>query len=479
MDIEAKMIRWISGILLILAGMLSLNTSTVAAYILWVLAGVILLPPAALLLIRLFKNPKTAPLFCCAALAFSAGCTAPEAEDNGTGSQNQASENIKTAEPGRETAVKTELSKEDISSWIQAELSGSEPETELTDIKEWEKDNQGTFYKFWRKAVYSQIKGWEDIEDYEKTAEDIAKACNIYKQINGSGNEVDTLLQDAETVSILAEDNKKLKSKYNLDILCERDLCGFQTYYIERQLEMAYSDNLAGKLQEEVESYQPKEYLDWLAYDVDYWMDEPVCGDTCQMVIRTKTDEPFSSAGAYYLAYIDTGETMTLSDSRGFSQKVPICRMLGDGSLVENEFSQYISNIDTCFSLCQKMEQILKTGKPETVDSEDGTGSRNSPAPASDSGDVSQYYIFYDSDKRFLDDWDFDEMDSYALNLARNEIYARHGRLFNNEEIQAYFDSMPWYTGTIQPEDFDDGVFNQYEKANLEKISAIEANTAP
>lgn len=248
---------------------------------------------------------------------------------------------------------------------------------------------------------------------------------------------------------------------------------------------MSYSDNLAGKLQEEVDSYQPKEYLDWLAYDVDYWMDEPVCSDTCQMVIRTKTHEAFENAGAYYLAYIDTGETMTLGDSRGFRQEVPICRMLGNGNIVENDFSTYISNIDTCFSLCQKIEQTLKTGKSENsqeyTDSETSIDNSDSPAPAdfeSDSADIGQYYIFYDSDKRFLDDWDFDEMDAHTLCLARNEIYARHGRLFNDKEIQAYFNSMPWYTGTTAPEDFDDGVFNQYEKANLEKIAVIESHTA-
>lgn len=432
-----------------------------------------------------FIRKWAAFLSCCTVLTLSAGCAAPETEDTGRNTQESAKENVKTTESGNAAPVKKELSKEDISSWINMELTGSESETTAEDIKKWENTNQGGFFKSWRKTVLKQIKGWENAEDYEKTAEIITKACDICKKICGSGKEVETLQQDAETVSILAKDNEKLKNKYGFDILSERDACSFNTYYIERQLEMSYSDNLAGKLQEEVDSYQPKEYLDWLAYDVDYWMDEPVCGDTCQMVIRTKTHEAFENAGAYYLAYIDTGETMTLGDSRGFRQEVPICRMLGNGNIVENDFSTYISNIDTCFSLCQKIEQTLKTGKSENsqeyTDSETSIDNSDSPAPAdfeSDSADIGQYYIFYDSDKRFLDDWDFDEMDAHTLCLARNEIYARHGRLFNDKEIQAYFNSMPWYTGTTAPEDFDDGVFNQYEKANLEKIAVIESHTA-
>ena len=61
------------------------------------------------------------------------------------------------------------------------------------------------------------------------------------------------------------------------------------------------------------------------------------------------------------------------------------------------------------------------------------------------------------------------------LRLGRNEIYARHGRRFLDEEIQSYFDSMPWYEGTIEPEDFKESVLNKYEKRNLQKIKLYES----
>lgn len=63
-------------------------------------------------------------------------------------------------------------------------------------------------------------------------------------------------------------------------------------------------------------------------------------------------------------------------------------------------------------------------------------------------------------------------MDVPTISLARNEIYVRHGRLFNDKEIQMYFKSH----GIL--EDFDDEVFNQYEKANLKKIAVIKSYTA-
>ena len=52
------------------------------------------------------------------------------------------------------------------------------------------------------------------------------------------------------------------------------------------------------------------------------------------------------------------------------------------------------------------------------------------------------------------------------LRLARNEIYARHGRRFSDPALQRYFDSLSWYNGTIEPSDFNDNVFNSYERAN-------------
>ncbi|MDE6312085.1 MAG: YARHG domain-containing protein [Lachnospiraceae bacterium] len=59
--------------------------------------------------------------------------------------------------------------------------------------------------------------------------------------------------------------------------------------------------------------------------------------------------------------------------------------------------------------------------------------------------------------------------------IARNEIYARHGRMFNDEQLQDYFDTYSWYEGTTAPENFSDSVLNETEKANLQMISEYEA----
>ena len=48
--------------------------------------------------------------------------------------------------------------------------------------------------------------------------------------------------------------------------------------------------------------------------------------------------------------------------------------------------------------------------------------------------------------------------DQEKLSIARNEIYARHGRMFDTEWLQEYFDSKPWYEGIYSAADFDQNV---------------------
>jgi hypothetical protein len=57
------------------------------------------------------------------------------------------------------------------------------------------------------------------------------------------------------------------------------------------------------------------------------------------------------------------------------------------------------------------------------------------------------------------------------LRLLRNEIYARHGRVFKDKDLQKYFDSQPWYKANP---DFKDEQLSQIESDNLAKIKTAE-----
>ena len=67
-------------------------------------------------------------------------------------------------------------------------------------------------------------------------------------------------------------------------------------------------------------------------------------------------------------------------------------------------------------------------------------------------------------------------MSDNDLWLARNEIYARHGRGFSNEYLQSYFNACSWYEKSEEADAFDESVLSQTEKDNLKVIQ--EAETA-
>ena len=86
-------------------------------------------------------------------------------------------------------------------------------------------------------------------------------------------------------------------------------------------------------------------------------------------------------------------------------------------------------------------------------------------------------YIFPDSNTRYLTRAEVEALDDQQLRLARNEIFARLGRTFVDQELQAYFNSKSWYVGRYTPEEFDamgDSILNQYEMANSQLITEVE-----
>ena len=57
------------------------------------------------------------------------------------------------------------------------------------------------------------------------------------------------------------------------------------------------------------------------------------------------------------------------------------------------------------------------------------------------------------------------------LRVLRNEVYARHGRIFKDVKLQAYFEAQPWYKADPN---FKDDQLNEVEAANLAKIKEAE-----
>ena len=108
-------------------------------------------------------------------------------------------------------------------------------------------------------------------------------------------------------------------------------------------------------------------------------------------------------------------------------------------------------------------------------DSSAGSGSvGNSGAETEPRSD--EQYILADSSTRRYKRSELEQLSDWELLIARNEIYARHGREFNDAELRSYFESRSWYSGTIEPKDFSEDMLNAIEKDNAYLLLQVESS---
>ena len=104
-----------------------------------------------------------------------------------------------------------------------------------------------------------------------------------------------------------------------------------------------------------------------------------------------------------------------------------------------------------------------------------------------DSGFQEDYLNHYDVDSdeeyypqtagRLLEEQELWGMDQTELSIARNELFARHGRKFEDPFLKAVFSRKNWYRPRYGADEFSamqDRELNDYEKANLKAIIGQE-----
>ncbi len=88
--------------------------------------------------------------------------------------------------------------------------------------------------------------------------------------------------------------------------------------------------------------------------------------------------------------------------------------------------------------------------------------------------DYRKFYMLPESDVYEIYEEELEDLNDWQLRIARNEIYARHGRKFKDQDVQNYFDNQNWYNGYIEPDDWDDSVLSEIEKINIKTIQREE-----
>ena len=111
------------------------------------------------------------------------------------------------------------------------------------------------------------------------------------------------------------------------------------------------------------------------------------------------------------------------------------------------------------------------SGAAATAEQPSTSSAKSSSAASAKSGD----YLLPDSDSRYLSRSEVQNMSLYDLYLARNEIYARHGRGFKNQDLRDYFGKKSWYHERYNPAEFDKmDLLNDYEKKNADLMLSVE-----
>ena len=159
--------------------------------------------------------------------------------------------------------------------------------------------------------------------------------------------------------------------------------------------------------------------------------------------------------------------SMQMSDEDGMER---IVGLRGENALVYGTYSEandyYATNDVSCLGTIKYL--FAENGKV--------THKRFESAYAADYHGINNNseYILPESDSRYYTMDELAGLTAEECRLARNELFARYGRKFQDEALQTYFDSKSWYHGTVEPEDFDESIFNEYEVANRDLIVQYE-----
>ena len=107
-----------------------------------------------------------------------------------------------------------------------------------------------------------------------------------------------------------------------------------------------------------------------------------------------------------------------------------------------------------------------RENETESVDLIKGNDTGSNPYEKAD-------HLAYTDSVRYTEE-ELSRLDSYGLCITRNEIYARHGRMFSDQNIQDYFNRQDWYVAQTASAEFDESVLNEVEQYNVELIHSYE-----
>ena len=166
-------------------------------------------------------------------------------------------------------------------------------------------------------------------------------------------------------------------------------------------------------------------------------------------------------------------------------------RLTEEGLKYKTEF-EYSSSVPKDYVISQSPSEDTKAVAGDTVtfviskgekedeevsqapQSSDPGGAQNSAAPAGNGDPTDSFNLRASS--RYLSSSDVSWMSKDQIQLAINELYAKHGFKFTKDPYKSYFNGMSWYNPDTNDMNTVAARMNKYEKENL-KVMANHRNS--
>ncbi len=276
----------------------------------------------------------------------------------------------------------------------------------------------------------------------------------------------DTLSQDlldqranGETGSYLEELNQ-MEEEFRKKALAEEE-------NFRKELERFFEENayeesevFSGKTIDSSDIFvsEPEEEVSWYSDTTKYYM-IPYMSDGNPMVIFSDENNSYNYSMIYYASITSVEYTekggLVCSGEMFMNINEPenrngIVEITWDSFETIDSPSVRVLGEDQMIDRSMEADDYYYWGPLESISSDEDTE-----------------FVFPDSNLRLLTESDINGKSAEELRIAKNEIYARHGRIFISEDLREYFESKSWYQGYIPADQFNESFFNEVEKENI------------
>ena len=135
---------------------------------------------------------------------------------------------------------------------------------------------------------------------------------------------------------------------------------------------------------------------------------------------------------------------------------IVVCIILGIVAVAINSNKKEDAKKDTASNTEKATEKQTTAASTKTAASTETASTKqtkNNTQDADDQQDETENseYILPESDTRYVEQDEIDQLTKNEVRLAINEIYARHHCTFKTEEVKNYFEAKKWYSGDERP----------------------------